>query len=325
MNEIKPRVLLTGATGFVGGRLLHALTREDFPVRCIVRSSERFLRRVGESSGAEIVEGDLLDRESIRRALEGMDHAFYLVHSMGGRGMSEIRAFAERDRKAAENFVRASDETGLSRIIYLGGLGEMGDNLSEHLKSRQHVGEILASGSARATILRAANIIGAGGAPFEMLRYLVEKLPVMICPRWMETLAQPIAVQNVIEYCVGCLNVPETTGLNLDIGGPDIISYRTLMEIYCRVRRLHRIVITVPVLIPLLSSYWINLVTPVPAGVVMPLLEGLKNEVICRDNRVQELIPIRLIPMEEAICTALVESAEGPGRLPSLQACFLTR
>lgn len=325
MNETKPRVLITGATGFIGGRLLRALTKEGFPVRCIVRSSERFRKRFGESPGMEVVEGDLLNRESTRRALEGMDAAFYLVHSMGGRGMSEIKSFAERDRKAAENFVRASDETGLGRVIYLGGLGEMGDNLSEHLKSRQHVGEILASGSARATILRAANIIGAGGAPFEMLRHLAEKLPVMICPRWVETLAQPIAVQNVIEYCVGCLNVPETTGSSLDIGGPDIISYRTLMEIYCRVRGLHRIIITVPVLTPLLSSYWINLVTPVPAGVVMPLLEGLKNEVICRDNRIRELIPIRLIPMEEAICTALVESSEGPGKLPSVQACLLSR
>lgn len=325
MSDNRPKVLLTGATGFIGGRLLRVLAAEGFPVRCLVRSAERFRKAVGERPGMEVVEGDLLRPATLRRALEGMDAAFYLVHSMGGRSMWEIESFVERDARAAENFVRAADETGLSRIVYVGGLGEMGGNLSKHLASRQHVGEILASGHAAATVLRAANIIGAGGAPFEMLRHLAEKLPVMVCPRWVETLAQPIAVQNVVEYCVGCLNVPETAGQNLDIGGPDILSYRSLMEIYCRVRGLRRIIITVPVLTPRLSSYWINLVTPVPAGVVMPLLEGLKNEVVCRDNRIRELIPIRLIPMEEAICTALVESAEGPGKLPSVQACFLAR
>jgi uncharacterized protein YbjT (DUF2867 family) len=242
---------------------------------------------------------------------------------MGGRNLSEIKSFAERDKRAAENFVWAADRVGLARIIYLGGMGEMGDNLSEHLVSRQQVGQILSSGKARATILRAANIIGAGGAPFEMLRHLTERLPVMLCPRWIETRAQPIAVQNVIEYLMGCLKSRETAGRSLDIGGPDILSYRELMFIYARARGLRRVVITVPVLTPRLSSYWISLVTPVPAGVAMPLLEGLKNEVVCRDNQIRDLIPTRLIPMEEAICTALVEAAGGPGKLPSVQACFL--
>jgi uncharacterized protein YbjT (DUF2867 family) len=323
MAELKPQVLLTGATGFIGGRLLQALTEEGFHVRVLVRSKGRLRSPLDNNPGVEVFEGDLLKRESIMSAMDGTDAAFYLVHSMGGRNLSEINSFAERDKRAAENFVWAADKVGLARIIYLGGMGEMGDNLSEHLVSRQQVGQILSSGKARATILRAANIIGAGGAPFEMLRHLTERLPVMLCPRWIETRAQPIAVQNVIEYLMGCLKSRETAGRSLDIGGPDILSYRELMFIYARARGLRRVVITVPVLTPRLSSYWISLVTPVPAGVAMPLLEGLKNEVVCRDNQIRDLIPTRLIPMEEAICTALVEAAGGPGKLPSVQACFL--
>jgi uncharacterized protein YbjT (DUF2867 family) len=299
------------------------LTEEGFHVRVLVRSKGRLRSPLDNNPGVEVFEGDLLKRESILSAMDGTDAAFYLVHSMGGRNLSEIKSFAERDKRAAENFVWAADRVGLARIIYLGGMGEMGDNLSEHLVSRQQVGQILSSGKARATILRAANIIGAGGAPFEMLRHLTERLPVMLCPRWIETRAQPIAVQNVIEYLMGCLKSRETAGRSLDIGGPDILSYRELMFIYARARGLRRVVITVPVLTPRLSSYWISLVTPVPAGVAMPLLEGLKNEVVCRDNQIRDLIPTRLIPMEEAICTALVEAAGGPGKLPSVQACFL--
>jgi uncharacterized protein YbjT (DUF2867 family) len=146
---------------------------------------------------------------------------------------------------------------------------------------------------------------------------------VMVCPRWIDTLCQPIAVQNVIEYLIGCLNEPATAGKDFDIGGPDIITYRELMTIYARVRGLRRLIISVPVLTPHLSSYWINLMTPVPAGVVMPLVEGLKNEVVCRENQIRELIPLRLIPMSEAICTALAEVQAGPGKLPSVQSCLL--
>ena len=323
MAELKHQVLLMGATGFIGGRLLQALTEEGFHVRVLVRSKGRLRSPLDNNPMVEVFEGDLLKRESILSAMDGTDAAFYLVHSMGGRNLSEIKSFAERDKTAAENFVWAADRVGLARIIYLGGMGEMGDNLSEHLVSRQQVGQILSSGKARATILRAANIIGAGGAPFEMLRHLTERLPVMLCPRWIETRAQPIAVQNVIEYLMGCLKSRETAGRSLDIGGPEILSYRELMFIYARARGLRRVVITVPVLTPRLSSLWISLVTPVPAGVAMPLLEGLKNEVVCRDNQIRDLIPTRLIPMEEAICTALVEAAGGPGKLPSVQACFL--
>jgi uncharacterized protein YbjT (DUF2867 family) len=254
--------------------------------------------------------------------MEGIDTAYYLVHSMGGRSMFHYKDYLERDIRAATYFVKAADESGISRIIYLGGLGEMADNLSEHLRSRQMVAQTLQSGKAQTTALRAANIIGAGGAPFEMLRHLVERLPVMICPRWIDTRCQPIAVENVIDYLTGCLLEPRTTGGTFDIGGPDIITYRQLMLTYARIRGLYRLILTVPVLTPHLSSYWIALFSPVPAGVVMPLVEGLKNEVVCRSNAIRDLIPIPLITMEMAIQTALSEAANGPESFVSCQSCL---
>jgi uncharacterized protein YbjT (DUF2867 family) len=205
----------------------------------------------------------------------------------------------------------------------MGGLGDVSDELSEHLASRQEVATILGSGSAETTVLRAAVIIGAGGASFEIIRYLVERLPVMICPQWVNTRAQPIAIEDVISYLAGCLSVPETAGRQLDIGGPDICTYRELMEIYARVRGISRTIIDVPLFTPSLSAHWVNLITPVPAGVVYPLIEGLKNEVICRENDIRELIPIKLTSMKDAICNALAEEEGGPGKLPSRQACFL--
>jgi len=320
---MKPEVFLTGATGFVGGRLLHALSQDAVPVRCIARSAKRFPRHLAESPGVEVVQGDLLDREALERAMEGMEVAYYLVHSMGGRHLLHYKAYIDSDLQAAENFVKAADAVGLQRIIYLGGLGEMADNLSAHLVSRQRVGEILQSGRVKTTVLRAANIIGAGGAPFEMLRHLAERLPLMICPRWIDTRCQPIAVENVVDYLRGCMHQSATAGLTLDIGGPDIITYRELMIIYAHMRGLRRLIIGVPFLSPRLSSFWISLVTPVPAGIVMPLVEGLKNEVICRDHRILELVPTRLLSMKEAICNALAELEQGSGKPISRQACFL--
>jgi uncharacterized protein YbjT (DUF2867 family) len=321
--ESKSKVLLTGATGFVGGRLLRALSHEGVTTRCVARSPHRFPKNLSELPGVEVVPGDLLDREGLERAMEGTEVAYYLVHSMGGRNVFHYKAYIDRDLRAAENFVKAADREGLQRIIYLGGLGEMGENLSDHLQSRQRVGQILQSGRARTTVLRAANIIGAGGAPFEMLRHLAERLPVMICPRWIDTRCQPIAIDNVIDYLIGCRSQPATAGLTLDIGGPDIITYRELMLIYAKMRGLHRVIITVPFLSPVLSSYWISLVTPVPAGIVMPLVEGLKNEVICRDKRILELVPIHLLSMKAAICNALAELEQGSGKPIYRQACFL--
>ena len=321
--EINGKVLLTGATGFVGGRLLHALTGHGIHVRCLVRSPDRLRKQLLPEEEVEIVQGDLLKDENLDEVLGGIEVAYYMVHSMGGRTLGENKVFAERDRTAAEKFIRAADKAGVSRIIYLGGLGETGDQLSKHLASRQEVAQILSSGSARTTELRAPNIMGAGGAPFEMLRYLVERLPVMVCPRWIETRAQPIDIRDMIGYLLGCLRKPATTGLSLDVGGPEILSYRDMMKIYARVRGLKRIIITVPVLTPRLSTYWVNMVTPVPSGIVNPLVEGLRNEVICRENRIRELIPITLTPFEQSICNALKEVEKGPGKLVSRQACFI--
>lgn len=321
--ETKPRVLLTGATGFVGGRLRLVLRDRGVATRCLVRPAERFLLDDADQPDLEVVQGDLLDPASLEQAMAGMEMAYYLVHSMGGRSVTQYRAYLERDVRAARNFVNAADAAGLERIVYLSGLGETGDNLSAHLSSRQEVGRILQSGRAKTTILRAANIIGAGGAPFEMLRHLVERLPVMVCPRWIDTRCQPIAVENALDYLMGCLFQPLTAGLTLDIGGPDIITYRELMSIYADLRGLRRLIIPVPFLSPLLSSFWINLITPVPAGIIMPLLEGLKNEVICRDHRIRELVPIPLLTMKQAICNALAELEERSGKPISRQSCFL--
>ena len=323
MAGVDGKILLTGATGFVGGRLLHALTGHGIEVRCLVRSAERLQKLLFPEEEVEIVTADLLKPETLDKVLDGIEVAYYMVHSMGGRTIGENKVFAERDRNAARNFVKAADRAGLSRVIYLGGLGETGDELSKHLASRQEVAQILSSGRAQTTELRAPNIMGAGGAPFEMLRSLVERLPVMVCPRWIETRAQPIDIRDMVQYLMGCLREPATTGLSLDVGGPEILSYRDMMEIYARVRGLKRLIITVPVLTPRLSTYWVNMVTPVPSGIVNPLVEGLRNEVICRDNRIHELIPIELTPFEQSICIALQEVEKGPGKLVSRQACFL--
>ncbi|MEN6441223.1 MAG: NAD(P)H-binding protein [Syntrophobacter sp.] len=316
-------VLVTGATGFVGGRLIRALSERKIKSRCIVRSTAKFRTVCSDQIIADPMEADLLVPETLSRALEGVGTAFYLVHSMGGRFILENRKFARQDRLAAGNFVRAAEKAGIERIIYLGGLGEMGQNLSKHLASRQEVGRIIESGHVQTIILRAANVIGAGGAPFEMLRYLVERLPVIVGPRWINTRCQPIDVNDAVAYLIGCMGLSETESREFDIGGPEIVTYREMMETYARVRGLKRVIVSVPFLTPRLSSLFISVLTPVPSGVTNPLLEGLRNEVICRENRIRELIPLRLTPLEVSICNALQEVHGGPGKLFSRQSCFL--
>ncbi|MDO9265114.1 MAG: NAD(P)H-binding protein [Desulfosalsimonadaceae bacterium] len=317
------KILLTGPTGFIGKRLLYRLDERGWQVRCLVRRSETLNLSVPLRHEPEIVYADLLEPDSLPAALEGMDAAYYLVHSMGGRSIRQTLAFEQKDRQAARNFLIAADHAGLSRIIYLGGLGDINDNLSHHLASRQEVGRILQSGRVQTTVLRAAVIVGAGGAAFEIVRYLVERLPIMVCPKWVYTLSQPIAIENVLDYLSGCLDAPATAGRSLDIGGPQILSYADLMRMYAKVRGLKRTIVGVPLVSAKLSACWVNLITPVPAGVVMPLAEGLRNKAVCRENDIREMIPLRLISMEQAICNALAEEAEGPGKLLSQQACFL--
>lgn len=318
MEELLPnpsdRVLIVGATGFVGRRLVGELVRKKVRLRLLARNPERARLLVTAGADMEVVKGDLLQNEGLEEAMRGIHSAYYLVHSMGGRSVLRNLEFAEQDKVAARNFISSAGAGGVKRVIYLGGLGETKKDLSEHLKSRAEVARVLSSGRPSATVLRAAIIIGAGGASFEMLRYLVERLPAMICPRWIDTRIQPIAIKDVIAYLVGCLLEPETAGRTFDIGGPEIFTYREMIERYAEARGLpRRLIITAPVLTPLLSAYWVDLVTPVPSGIAHPLIEGLRNDVICLDNAIEGIIPIKKTPFKEAVLEAVSEETEGPG------------
>jgi len=241
--------------------------------------------------------------EHFARLLAGCGAAYYLVHSMaGGEG-----SFRERDLQAARNFVSAAAAADLERIIYLGGLGRRSERLSKHLTSRHEVGDVLRSGPAPATELRAAMIIGSGSASFEMLRALVSRLPVMVCPRWVANRPQPIAIRSVLAYLTGCLEVPATAGQVFDIGGPDVLTYKKMMERFAAITGRRRLILVVPVLTPRLSAYWANLVTPVPASVAFPIIEGLRSETICEDNRIKAMVPVEPVSFEEAVQSALEE------------------
>jgi uncharacterized protein YbjT (DUF2867 family) len=314
--ELTPdsRVLILGATGFIGKRLVRSLAEKKIKLRILARTPVKAERIIPKGADAEIVQGDLMKEKSLEDALHGIHSCYYLVHSMGGKSITRNTDFAEKDKEAVRNFIRAADSQHVKRVIYLGGLGEKSKDLSEHLRSRAEVAEILSSGNAKATILRAAVIIGAGGASFEMLRYLTERLPVMICPKWINTRIQPIAVKNVIEYLVGCLMTPETAGKTFDIGGPEILTYKMMMHKYAEARGLaKRIIIDVPLLTPVLSAYWVDLVTPISSGIAHPLIEGMKNEVICLDSSIEKYVPIEKITFEDAVKTAFAEETSGPG------------
>ena len=298
MDQTQAKVLVTGATGFIGKRLVEALLGAGLPVRCLARHPDARI-----PAAAECVSGDLLDRSSLKDAFRGIETAYYLVHAMAGARAG----FERRDREAAENFVAAGEKCGLKRVIYLGGLGEEKDNLSEHLASRLEVARILQRGSFQTTFLRAAVIIGAGGASFEMIRSLVERLPVMITPRWVSTRCQPIAVRDVIAYLVGCLHDERTAGKTFDIGGPEILSYREMMEHFAEIEKRFVVILPVPFLTPRLSSYWVGLFSPVKPSISMPLIEGLGNEVICHDDEIRKLLPIPLTHFDEAVRIAIAE------------------
>lgn len=296
-------VFVAGATGYIGGRLVPRLLAGGRRVRCLAREPRKLAERPWSGDPrVEVVGGDVAAPDALARAMEGCSAAYYLVHSMTAAGGD----FRERDRVLAENFARAAAKAGVSRIVYLGGLGETGPDLSEHLASRRETEVALASGPVPVTVFRAAMIVGSGSASFEILRYLVERLPIMITPRWVRTECQPIAVRDALHYLVACLDVPETIGRTLDIGGPEVASYDRIMRIMAEERGLRpRLVLPVPVLTPRLSSLWIHLVTPVGHRIASPLAEGLRNRVVCRDDEAARLMPSTRLTIREAIAAAL--------------------
>ncbi len=303
MISEKP-VLVIGATGYVGGRLVPLLLESGYRVRAMGRSLPKLASRSwAEHPLFEMVEGDVLDAASMQAAAQGCRAVFYLVHSMVAAG----RDFAAADRTGACNMVSAAAAAGMDRIIYLGGLAEAKHHrLSEHLQSRKEVAEILNAGSVPVTDLRAGAILGAGSASFEILRYTVERLPVMLAPRWVETLNQPISIRNVLVYLKGCLETDAVLGQTFDIGGPDVLSYRRLAEIYAEEAGLpRRRIIPVPFVSPRFSAFLIHQLTPVPADLAKPLIEGLRNESVCGDARIQDIISQPIISCREAIRTAI--------------------
>jgi uncharacterized protein YbjT (DUF2867 family)/uncharacterized protein YndB with AHSA1/START domain len=302
-------VFIAGATGYVGGRLAPLLLAHGYTVHAGVRSPRKLTGRPwGAHPKLKALPADVTDKASLVAAMRGCGVAFYLVHSMGAGG-----DFAQADRDAASNMAQAAAEAGVQRIIYLSGLGDDAPGLSEHLRSRSEVGRILGEGPVPPTVLRAAVILGSGSASFEIIRNLVERLPVMITPRWVRTRCQPIAISDVLGYLLGCLENPATKGLTLDIGGPDIVTYGELFRIYARAAGIRApLIIPVPFLTPALSAHWVNLITPVPAHLVRPLIEGLKNEVVCHDRRILDLVPQQLLSCHDAIAQALSEAGQGP-------------
>ncbi len=302
-------VFVTGATGYIGGRLVPRLLEAGYRVRCLARNPEKLAERSWiDHPNVEVIAGDVGDTTTLIRYLRGCGAAYYLVHSMLAAG----RRYASRDEQLALGFARAAAEAGIQRILYLGGLGEAGQNLSEHLTSRQEVETALASAGVPLTVFRAAMIIGSGSASFEILRYLVERLPVMVTPRWVRSECQPISVRNVLHYLVEALSTPATTGRTLDIGGSEILSYLEIMQIMAEALGLpRRRIIPVPVLTPRLSSLWIHLVTPLSRHIARPLAEGLRHRLVCRDDRAVRLMPQTLLGVRESIEVALGTLATG--------------
>ena len=299
-------VLVTGATGYVGGRLVPRLLEGGRSVRVLARDPARLAGRpwIGR---VEVARGDVHDPASLASALAGVEVAYYLVHSM-----ADHDAFATRDRDAARAFGEASRAAGVRRIVYLGGLGAADDGLSDHLRSRQETGDALRAAGVPVTELRAAVIVGSGSISFEMIRWLVERLPVMVCPRWVYQRIQPIAIHDVLSYLVAAPDVAGAAGQVVEIGGSDVLTYREMMLGYAERRGLRRRLVPVPVLTPRLSSHWVRWMTPVPASVARPLVEGLRNEVIVRDGSARRLFPgIRPLSYREALDRALEKLDRG--------------
>lgn len=299
------RVLVTGATGFVGSRLVPELREAGHDVSVLVRDAADY----APPDGVRVFEGDVLEPGSFETAFEDCEAVYYLIHSMGGGG-----DFAERDRRAARSVSRAASAAGVSRLIYLSGLGGDGD-LSEHLRSRREVEYVLGEGKFELTALRAAVVIGSDSASFRMIRQLAQRLPLMVTPEWVRTECQPIAVGDIVAYLVGVLDVPETAGGTYQVGGPEVLTYREMMEETARLLHGRKpLILPVPVLTPTLSAYWVDLVTDVPADVAHPLIDGLGNRVVVTDHSIEELVPVELTTFEDAVRRAIDENGEDGAR-----------
>jgi uncharacterized protein YbjT (DUF2867 family) len=302
MNTVaRLRILVTGATGYIGGRLVPRLLGKGHAVRCLARNPSRLASHPWP--GVEIVAGNLADPKDARRALQGIDIAYYLVHSMAGG-----HAFWERDRQMALDFGAAAAAAGVRRIIYLGGLGDPAEVESRHLVSRQEVGKCLAAAGVPVLEFRAAVIVGSGSASFEIIRHLTERLPVMITPPWVNTRCQPIGIRSVMNYLLEALDHPDASGI-FEIGGEDVLNYKEMMLRYARIRGLRRWILSLPVPMPELSSVWIDLLTPIPSGIARPLVESLQTEVIVRDNRARRTFSVRPTGYDDAVRLALARLA----------------
>ena len=298
-------ILVLGGTGYVGSRLVPLLQADGHRVRCLVRD-----RSKARFDGVDLAEGDASDRAKIDEAVAGVDRIVYLIHSMTGRDPD----FESLDRRIAENVADAAGRHKIGQIVYLGGLGRAGSDQSAHLRSRHSVAYILRKSSIPLTELRAAVIVGAGSTSFEMIRYLVSRLPVMVCPKWVKMRTQPIAIDDVLAYLRVSLTTERALGQTIDIGGPDILSYRDMMVTVSRLMKLRRLIIPVPVLTPWLSSHWVNLVTPIAAPLARALIESVRNETVCENDLARRLFDIEPIGFAESVARALrtvpVSSAE---------------
>lgn len=299
MSDVRRKLLLTGATGYVGGRLLPLLEADGYQVRCMTRRPEAILAN-GEGT-REVVKGDVFDTDSLATAMKGVDTVFYLMHSMGSTA-----DFEAEDRRAAKNFSESVKLSGVRRIIYLGGLGDRDKDLSKHLRSRQETGDILRSSGVEVVELRASIVIGSGSLSFEMIRALVERLPVMICPKWVRVLAQPIAIEDVLAYLREAIELSERDSQIYEVGGPDQVSYGEIMYEYARQRGLRRLMIPVPLLTPYLSSLWLGLVTPLYARVGRKLVESLRNPTLVSSSLATTTFSVRPRSLSDAIARALV-------------------
>ena len=295
-------VLITGATGYIGGRLVPRLLAAGYRVRVLARDPQRLQGRDWLQQ-VEVAQGDVFNPASLHAAMQGVQAAYYLVHSMSGSA-----DFEHKDVLAAENFGKAARDNDVAQIIYLGGLGDPQADLSRHLRSRQETGEALRQAGVPVTEFRAAIVVGAGSISFEMIRYLTERLPVMVCPRWVYTRVQPIAIDDVLAYLATALETPHSRGKTIEVGGTDVMTYGDMMMGYAKARGLTRKLLPVPVLTPRLSSYWVHIVTPIPAGISRPLIDGLRNEVIVREQTAREMFPgIQPMGYQAAVELALAD------------------